>query len=192
MLSFNFEGWLETLNCPNVSAWINGMCVLECMASPWLQISGLDCITLVSTDAGGHLTCFRLPPTAVKRHLLCFSLSEGGLDCDIHPHCAAQPWPGTAGIPGVLLAHCHLQDAAVGTHVEHSTSHYRGQPKSCPAPPANWPKPCNFFFYFRPQYSRLGQIPNTDIYKPVEDYNQVWCTTHALLVEKNGMEEEND
>uniref|UniRef100_A0A674PM04 Solute carrier family 26 member 6 n=1 Tax=Takifugu rubripes TaxID=31033 RepID=A0A674PM04_TAKRU len=24
-----------------------------------------------------------------------------------------------------------------------------------------------------PQYSRLGQIPNTDIYKPVEDYNQV-------------------
>lgn len=47
-------------------------------------------------------------------NVLCRSVFVGGLDCYIHPHCAAQPRPGPACFPGVLLDHCHLQDTAVG------------------------------------------------------------------------------
>uniref|UniRef100_A0A7N6B9I6 STAS domain-containing protein n=1 Tax=Anabas testudineus TaxID=64144 RepID=A0A7N6B9I6_ANATE len=32
---------------------------------------------------------------------------------------------------------------------------------------------CVCFLYFRPKYSLLGQVPDTDIYRPLEDYTQV-------------------
>lgn len=155
MLSFNFEGWLETLNCPNVSVWINGVCVLLCLASPWLQIAGLDSITLVSTDADGHLTWFRLPPTVVKRCLL-FSFwrwsglwRSSSLCCSTLTWDCWHPW----------CSPCSLSSSGRSCRNTCRTlnKHYRGQPKSGPAPPANWPKPqnslilwfksptCNFF-----------------------------------------------
>lgn len=56
-------------------------------------------------------------------------LSEGGLGGYFHPHCAAQPWPGTSCFHGVLLDHSHLQDTAVGINMEHSTRHYTEMPQ---------------------------------------------------------------
>lgn len=49
--------------------------------------------------------------------------------------------------------------------------------------------------YFRPKYSILGQVPETDIYKPLDEYHQVQnCFFFFFLLFKsteNGMENEH-
>lgn len=44
----------------------------------------------------------------------------------------------------------------------------------------DWLKQALFCVYSRPKYSKLGQVPDTDIYRPLEDYDEVWHITFMI------------
>lgn len=126
------------------------------------------------------INCHSLP--------LCLS---GGLGGHLHTHRVVEPWPGTGRLHRLLHAHRHLQDTAVGVRTSHTLkkTHLRccQSPRLAIIPGASLPHrtlstrkalhvvdACLCFsLHSRPKYSLLGQVPGTDVYRPVEEYHQV-------------------
>lgn len=132
----------------------------------------------------------------INCHSPTFYLS-GGLGGHLHPHRVVEPWPGSGCLHRLLHAHCYLQDTAVGVRMSHTLhsekkkkkTHMRScqSPRLTIIPSACLPDrtlstrkavhvvyaPLCFSLHSRPKYSLLGQVPGTDVYRPVEEYHQV-------------------
>lgn len=108
----------------------------------------------------------------------CDCFSSDDLAGHLRLHLAVEPWPRPGRSHRLLHAHCHLQNTAVGRpppHVNHHT------PAAPPSPESSVTDPMCLCCVSRPTYSLLGHVPDTDLYRPLEEYNQVPHCMFTLL-----------